>query len=64
MFDRGIGSGDENGWLLAAGPGEEFVRLLIRISTGGESADDGDEIGLWNGKGCARGEVGDAGDVE
>ena len=50
--------------MLAAGPGEEFVRLLIRISTGGESAGDGDEAGLGKGRGCARGDVGDAGDVE
>lgn len=40
------------------------MRLLIGISTGGDSADDGDEAGLCKGRACARGEAGDAGEVE
>lgn len=64
VFDCGIGNGDENGWLLVVGLGEEFVCFFICILIGGEFVDDGDEVGLWKGKGCVRGEVGDVGDVE
>ena len=40
------------------------MRLLIGISIGGDSADDGEETGLWNTGACMSGEAGDAGDVE
>lgn len=64
MPDLGICRGEVDGSLRGRRPGEEFVRFLIGISMGGDSADEGEELGLRNAGGCASGEAGDAGDVE
>lgn len=64
VLDRGIGTGDVDGSERGGSPGEELVRLLIGISIGSDSADDGERLGLWNNCGCMFGEVGGVGDVE
>ena len=53
---RGIGRGEDDGWPFGVGPGEALVRFLIGISTGGDSADDGDDNGERAGGACTRGE--------
>ena len=64
VLDLGIGWGEDNGWLLGAGPGDELVRFRIGISTGGDSADDGDETGVRKGGACTSGEAGEDGDAD
>ena len=40
------------------------MRFLIGISTGGDSADDGDDNGERAGGACTRGEGGETGDAD
>ena len=61
---RGIGRGEDDSWPFGVGPGEALVRFLIGISTGRDSADDGDDNGERAGGACTRGEGGETGDAD
>lgn len=55
----GIGRGEEDSSPRGTVRGEEFVRLRILISMGEDSAEEGEEFGLWSAVCCMRGEEGD-----